>query len=87
MKKNHLWMLAAILLYGLATVFISCSKDDDGDKPKTPEEEQPGGKEDPKAASADVTLTLIIQRSTLNAFEYDFKLVDTNGTAKTLTQL
>ena len=77
-------MLAAILLCGLATVFISCSKDDDGDKPKTPEEEQPGGKEDPKAASADVTLTLIIQRSTLNIFEYDFKLVDTNGTAKTL---
>jgi hypothetical protein len=83
MKKNNLWMLAAILLCGLATVFISCSKDDDGDKPKTPEEEQPGGKEDPKAASADVTLTLIIQRSTLNAFEYDFKYVDTKGTTKT----
>ena len=83
MKKNNLWMLAAILLCGLATVFISCSKDDDGDKPKTPEEEQPGGKEEPKAASADVTLTLIIQRSTLNAFEYDFKYVDTKGTTKT----
>ena len=84
MRKNHFWMLAAILLCGLATVFISCSKDDDGDtKPKTEEEEQ-GGKENPKAASADVTLTLIIQRSTLNAFEYDFKYVDTNGAAKTL---
>ena len=29
MKKNHLWMMAAILLCGLATVFTSCSKDDD----------------------------------------------------------
>ena len=82
MRKNHFWMFAAILLCGLATVFISCSKDDDGDtKPK--EEEQPGGKEDPKAASADVTLTLIVQRSTLNAFEFDFKYVDTKGTTKT----
>ena len=83
MRKNHFWMFAAILLCGLATVFTSCSKDDDGDtKPK--EEEQPGGKEDTKAASADVTLTLIVQRSTLNAFEFDFKYVDTNGSAKTL---
>ncbi|MBQ2181729.1 MAG: hypothetical protein II400_05720 [Bacteroidaceae bacterium] len=29
MKKNNLWMLAAILFCGLATVFTSCSKDDD----------------------------------------------------------
>lgn len=29
MKKNHFWMMAAILLCGLATVFTSCSKDDD----------------------------------------------------------
>ena len=29
MRKNHLWMLAAILFCGLATVFTSCSKDDD----------------------------------------------------------
>ena len=87
MKKYLLWMLAAILCCGLTTFALtSCGGDDDDPQPKTPEEqeEQQGGKqEEPKAESYDVTLTLVIQRATLNAFEYDFKYVDAKGNTKT----
>lgn len=80
MKKNLLWMLAAILFCGLTTtVFTSCGDDEDDGQPSTPEE-QPGEK---KPESADVILTLVIQRGTLNVFEYDFKYVDAKGNTKT----
>lgn len=49
-----------------------------------PEEEQDGQQEDKKVESADVTLTLVIQLSTLDVFEYDFKYVDTKGDTKTI---
>jgi hypothetical protein len=82
MKKNLLWMLAAILFCGLTTtVFTSCGDDEDDSQPSTPE--QPEKPEDKKAESADVTLTLVIQKSTLNVFEYDFKYVDAKGNTKT----
>jgi hypothetical protein len=36
MKKNFLWMLAAILLCGtMTTVFTACGDDDDDDSPSS----------------------------------------------------
>ena len=82
MKKNFMWMIAAILFCGtMTTVFTSCGSDDSNTTPKpvTPEEQQ----EEKKAESADVTLTLVVQRSTLNIFKYDFKYVDAKGNTQT----
>jgi hypothetical protein len=89
MKKNFIQMFAACLrgfailaIGGLTTTaLISCGDDDDDNnsQPKTPQEQQ----EDTKAATADITLTLVIQPATLNVFEYDFKYVDAKGNTKT----
>ena len=44
MKKNFLWMVAAVLICSLSISLISCSKDDDGKNGNT------GGKTDVELA-------------------------------------
>ena len=81
MKKNLLWMFAAILFCGaMTTVFTSCSKDDD-DKNVTPPAPQ---EENTNPTKFDIELNLIAQPKSLQYFEYDFKYVDANGNAKTV---
>jgi len=78
MKKNLLWMLAAILCCGLTTIALtSCGSDDDP-------EEQNGGQGEKKATKGDVTLTFVAQPKALTYFEYDFKYVDAKGNTKTI---
>lgn len=83
MKKNLLWMIAAILCCGaMTTVFTSCGDDDDDNntKPDTPEEQQ----QDNKATKGDVTLTFVAQPKSLQYFEYDFQYVDAKGNSRTI---
>jgi len=76
MKKNLLWMLAAILLCGAMTT--SCSKDDDDDNnAQTPDKPNVETK-------YDFELNFIAQPKSLLYFEYDFKYVDANGNTKTI---
>ena len=72
MKKNFLWMLAAILFCGLATImFTACGKDDDN-TPKDPEEEQTP--EPKKADFYDITFTVVGQKSLLNVITSDLTI-------------
>jgi hypothetical protein len=77
MKKNLLWMFAAILFCGMITT--SCSKDDDNNNnnPQTPDTPQ-------EETMLDVELNFIAHPKSLQYFEYDFKYVDANGNTKTI---
>ena len=75
MKKNLLWMLAAILFCGVMTT--SCSKDDDDNSTPTPDTPK-------QETQYDIELNFIAHPKSLQYFEYDFKYVDANGNTKTI---
>ena len=78
MKKNFLWMLAAILFCGaIATVFTACGDSDDDDPTPTPTP-QP----DPKEYT--VTLDLVMHERTFNIMTLDFIYTDANGNENTM---
>ena len=77
MKKNLLWMLAAILFCGLTvTVFTACGSDDDDNKPNS------GGDDNDKPAqvtSYDVTLTFMAFKSLTPYVSYEFSYTSPKG--------
>jgi hypothetical protein len=74
MKKNLLWMLAAILFCGLTvTVFTACGDDDDNNN-------TPSGQETPaEPSSYEVTLTFIAFKSLTPYVTYKFTYTDAQG--------
>ena len=69
MRKNHLWMLAAILFCGLATVFTSCSKDDDDSGKK--EEDTPTPTTTKVADRVEVKYYVSVADDMLSLFDID----------------
>ena len=75
MKKNLLWMFAAILFCGItATMFTSCGDDD-------PVVQEEGEKEDVivKAGVYDISVAYIVQRTLTNFFDIELTTTDNNG--------
>jgi len=80
MKKNLLWMFAAILFCGAMTT--SCDKDDDNNSSPTPPEETPS-----TATKYDVTLTLFTYKTISAYVDYEFSYTDHNGKESTPVML
>ena len=79
MKKNLLWMLAAILFCGLtATMVTACGDDEEDNQPKNPEEQQdpddPQKPEVKKADFYDITITVVGQSSLFKVMTSDFTI-------------
>ena len=88
MKKNLLWMFAAILLCGLTvTMFTACGGDDDPVIPSNPTEEEEGNNEEEgekedvivKAGVYDISVAYIVQRTLTNFFDIELTTTDNNG--------
>ncbi len=88
MKKNFLWMFAAILLCGLTvTMFTACGGDDDPVIPSNPTEEEEGNNEEEgekedvivKAGVYDISVAYIVQRTLTNFFDIELTTTDNNG--------
>lgn len=74
MKKNLLWMLAAILLCGLTvTVFTACGDDDDDNNTPKPQDTPT------EATSYDVTLTFMAFKSLTPYVTYEFSYTNHKG--------
>ena len=76
MKKNLLWMLAAIFFCGAITT--SCSKDDDDKNSPTPTPEPETAK------SYKVTLDMVIHEKALDMMTVDFIYTDADGKENTM---
>lgn len=82
MKKNLLWMFAAILLCGLTiTMFTACGGDDEDTRPNS---EQQGGDEGddpaiPEATAYDITFTVVAPTNAFDITSYDFTYADSKG--------
>ena len=73
MKKNFLWMIAAILLCGtLTTVFTACGSSSDDDTPPT------------NANTYEVTLAAILPRVSTPYLQLQLKYVDADGKTETV---
>ena len=73
MKKNFLWMIAAILLCGtLTTVFTACGSSSDDDTPST------------SANTYEVTLAAILPRVSAPYLQLQLKYVDADGKTETV---
>jgi hypothetical protein len=89
MKKNLLWMIAAILLCGLTiTMFTSCGDDEPVIPAPTPQEEEGDnegegeGEEKEtvvKAGVYDISVAYIVHRSLINFFDIELTTTDNNG--------
>ena len=75
MKKNFLWMLAAILLCGtMTTVFTACGDDDDDD-----------GGSSSAANTYDVTLSAVLPRCSAPYMYVELNYTDADGKSETVT--
>ena len=97
MKKNLLWMLAAILFCGITvTMLTSCGDDDpiptsnegdnndgDGDGDGDGEGEGEGEKTIVKAGVYDISIAYIIHRSITEIFDVELTTTDPNGNENT----
>ncbi|MBR1790773.1 MAG: hypothetical protein IJ754_03340 [Bacteroidaceae bacterium] len=90
MKKNLLWMFAAILLCGLTiTMFTACGDDDPVIPAPEPQEEEKEGEEGEKegekedvivkAGVYDISVAYIVHRSLTNFFDIELTTTDNNG--------
>ena len=73
MKKNFLWMLAAILFCGAMTTVLTACGGSDNDSPTDPTPSQPETKE------YTVTLDLVVHERAFNMMTLDFIYTDANG--------
>ncbi len=74
MKRNLLWMLAAILLCGVMT--LSCSKEEDNSKPQTGQQDDNGTT---ASTTYDVTFTVLAPTNAFDFMSYDFTYSDEKG--------
>ena len=75
MKKNFLWMLAAILLCGtMTTVFTACGSDDDDN-----------GSSSATANTYEVTLSALLPRCSAPYMKLQLKYTDADGKSQTVT--
>lgn len=87
MKKNLLWMIAAILLCGLTiTMFTACGDDDPIIPAPTPQEEEGNNEGEGegeeivvKAGVYDISVAYIIHRSLTEFFDVELTTTDNNG--------
>lgn len=77
MKKNLLWMLAAILLCGLTTtMFTACGGDDEDNQPNSGQQDNSGTTE---STTYEVTFTVLAPTNAFDFMSYDFTYADDKG--------